>query len=247
MSPPSLHCRPPEPHVLHPTLYHHHGCPILEVPACCGWGPPTPGSQRQRLRASRRNPGPGGPGPELLTEAGGPGDPGCVPTALYQTGRSPEGNEAVCHPDQQVSPAPREEGREPGVRVRRLSSIDVVGERTVAGGSGGHYRLFGNAPGLCSRRCPQHACFTAVTTKHVLRRCQMLLGGQTSLPTLCGLDFCPTNCHVNLMEVSYPKTTPSVGRSFSIRFGRKPSLIGLDPEQGNRTSLLGVVFRSIDT
>uniref|UniRef100_A0A8C4N0R5 Phosphatidylinositol-3,4,5-trisphosphate dependent Rac exchange factor 1 n=1 Tax=Equus asinus asinus TaxID=83772 RepID=A0A8C4N0R5_EQUAS len=50
---------------------------------------------------------------------------------------------------------------------------------------------------------------------------------------LCGLDFCPTNCHVNLMEVSYPKTTPSVGRSFSIRFGRKPSLIGLDPEQGH--------------
>uniref|UniRef100_A0A673V9J7 Phosphatidylinositol 3,4,5-trisphosphate-dependent Rac exchanger 1 protein n=1 Tax=Suricata suricatta TaxID=37032 RepID=A0A673V9J7_SURSU len=50
---------------------------------------------------------------------------------------------------------------------------------------------------------------------------------------LCGLDFCPTNCHVNLMDVSYPKTTPSVGRSFSIRFGRKPSLIGLDPEQGH--------------
>uniref|UniRef100_A0A5F8ASE0 Phosphatidylinositol-3,4,5-trisphosphate dependent Rac exchange factor 1 n=1 Tax=Macaca mulatta TaxID=9544 RepID=A0A5F8ASE0_MACMU len=50
---------------------------------------------------------------------------------------------------------------------------------------------------------------------------------------LCGLDFCPTNCHINLMEVSYPKTTPSVGRSFSIRFGRKPSLIGLDPEQGH--------------
>ncbi|XP_054994912.1 phosphatidylinositol 3,4,5-trisphosphate-dependent Rac exchanger 1 protein [Sorex araneus] len=50
---------------------------------------------------------------------------------------------------------------------------------------------------------------------------------------LCGLDFCPTNCHINLMEVSYPKTTPSVGRSFSLRFGRKPSLIGLDPEQGH--------------
>uniref|UniRef100_G1QAE3 Phosphatidylinositol-3,4,5-trisphosphate dependent Rac exchange factor 1 n=1 Tax=Myotis lucifugus TaxID=59463 RepID=G1QAE3_MYOLU len=49
----------------------------------------------------------------------------------------------------------------------------------------------------------------------------------------CGLDFCPTNCHINIMEVSYPKTTPSIGRSFSIRFGRKPSLIGLDPEQGH--------------
>lgn len=59
---------------------------------------------------------------------------------------------------------------------------------------------------------------------------------------LCGLDFCPTNCHVNLMEVSYPKTTPSVGRSFSIRFGRKPSLIGLDPEQGTCVCLLDLVL-----
>nr|XP_051702031.1 phosphatidylinositol 3,4,5-trisphosphate-dependent Rac exchanger 1 protein [Oryctolagus cuniculus] len=50
---------------------------------------------------------------------------------------------------------------------------------------------------------------------------------------LCGLDFCPTNCHINLMDVSYPKSTPCIGRSFSIRFGRKPSLIGLDPEQGH--------------
>ncbi|XP_063002021.1 phosphatidylinositol 3,4,5-trisphosphate-dependent Rac exchanger 1 protein isoform X1 [Elgaria multicarinata webbii] len=47
------------------------------------------------------------------------------------------------------------------------------------------------------------------------------------------MDFCPTNCHINLMEVSYPKTTTSTGRSFSIRIGRKPSIIGLDPEQGN--------------
>lgn len=59
---------------------------------------------------------------------------------------------------------------------------------------------------------------------------------------LCGLDFCPTNCHVNLMEVSYPKTTSSVGRSFSIRFGRKPSLIGLDPEQGTCVRLLDIVL-----
>lgn len=58
---------------------------------------------------------------------------------------------------------------------------------------------------------------------------------------LCGLDFCPTNCHINFMEVSYPKTTPSVGRSFSIRFGRKPSLIGLDPEQGTCVCLLDLL------
>ncbi|RMB95934.1 hypothetical protein DUI87_28048 [Hirundo rustica rustica] len=50
--------------------------------------------------------------------------------------------------------------------------------------------------------------------------------------SLNSMDFCPTNCHINLMEVSYPKSTTSAGRSFSIRIGRKPSIIGLDPEQG---------------
>ncbi|XP_067410379.1 phosphatidylinositol 3,4,5-trisphosphate-dependent Rac exchanger 1 protein [Emydura macquarii macquarii] len=48
---------------------------------------------------------------------------------------------------------------------------------------------------------------------------------------LNSMDFCPSNCHINLMEVSYPKNTTSVGRSFSIRIGRKHSIIGLDPEQ----------------
>uniref|UniRef100_A0A8C7U2P2 Phosphatidylinositol 3,4,5-trisphosphate-dependent Rac exchanger 1 protein n=1 Tax=Oncorhynchus mykiss TaxID=8022 RepID=A0A8C7U2P2_ONCMY len=46
------------------------------------------------------------------------------------------------------------------------------------------------------------------------------------------MDFVPTNCHVNLMQVSYPKTTTATGRAFSIRFGRKNSFFGLDPDQG---------------
>lgn len=54
--------------------------------------------------------------------------------------------------------------------------------------------------------------------------------------SLNSMDFCPTNCHINLMEVSYPKNTTSAGRSFSIRIGRKPSIIGLDPEQGIQLS-----------
>uniref|UniRef100_A0A663MZX9 Phosphatidylinositol-3,4,5-trisphosphate dependent Rac exchange factor 1 n=1 Tax=Athene cunicularia TaxID=194338 RepID=A0A663MZX9_ATHCN len=53
--------------------------------------------------------------------------------------------------------------------------------------------------------------------------------------SLNSMDFCPTNCHINLMEVSYPKNTTSAGRSFSIRIGRKPSIIGLDPEQVSYT------------
>ncbi|XP_069808805.1 phosphatidylinositol 3,4,5-trisphosphate-dependent Rac exchanger 1 protein [Dendropsophus ebraccatus] len=51
------------------------------------------------------------------------------------------------------------------------------------------------------------------------------------LQQLQSMDFCPTNCHINIMDVSYPKTTTSVGRSFSIRFGRKNSFFGLDPDQ----------------
>uniref|UniRef100_A0AAQ5ZYX9 Phosphatidylinositol 3,4,5-trisphosphate-dependent Rac exchanger 1 protein n=1 Tax=Amphiprion ocellaris TaxID=80972 RepID=A0AAQ5ZYX9_AMPOC len=45
------------------------------------------------------------------------------------------------------------------------------------------------------------------------------------------MDFVPTNCHINLMQVSYPKSTTSAGRTFSIRFGRKNSLFGLDADQ----------------
>ncbi|XP_029467249.1 phosphatidylinositol 3,4,5-trisphosphate-dependent Rac exchanger 1 protein isoform X2 [Rhinatrema bivittatum] len=55
----------------------------------------------------------------------------------------------------------------------------------------------------------------------------------TEAHPLSSMDFCPTNCHINLMEVSYPKTTTSTSRSFSIRFGRKNSFFGLDPDQGN--------------
>ncbi|XP_023691026.1 phosphatidylinositol 3,4,5-trisphosphate-dependent Rac exchanger 1 protein isoform X1 [Paramormyrops kingsleyae] len=50
---------------------------------------------------------------------------------------------------------------------------------------------------------------------------------------LGALDFVPTNCHVNLMQVSYPKSSTSAGRTFSIRFGRKNSFFGLDPDQAN--------------
>uniref|UniRef100_A0A672J3T9 Phosphatidylinositol-3,4,5-trisphosphate-dependent Rac exchange factor 1 n=1 Tax=Salarias fasciatus TaxID=181472 RepID=A0A672J3T9_SALFA len=49
--------------------------------------------------------------------------------------------------------------------------------------------------------------------------------GARAHPLGC-MDFVPTNCHVNLMQVSYPKSTTSAGRTFSIRFGRKNSLFG---------------------
>ncbi|KAI2661661.1 Phosphatidylinositol 3,4,5-trisphosphate-dependent Rac exchanger 1 protein [Labeo rohita] len=47
------------------------------------------------------------------------------------------------------------------------------------------------------------------------------------------MDFVPTNCHLNLMQVSCPKNTTSSSRAFSIRFGRKNSFFGLDPDQAH--------------
>uniref|UniRef100_A0A8C7SZY3 Phosphatidylinositol 3,4,5-trisphosphate-dependent Rac exchanger 2 protein n=1 Tax=Oncorhynchus mykiss TaxID=8022 RepID=A0A8C7SZY3_ONCMY len=40
---------------------------------------------------------------------------------------------------------------------------------------------------------------------------------KTKVFPLHSSDFCPTNCHVNVMEVSYPKTTTSLGSAFGRR------------------------------
>uniref|UniRef100_A0A8C4IPF8 Phosphatidylinositol 3,4,5-trisphosphate-dependent Rac exchanger 1 protein n=1 Tax=Dicentrarchus labrax TaxID=13489 RepID=A0A8C4IPF8_DICLA len=50
------------------------------------------------------------------------------------------------------------------------------------------------------------------------------------------MDFVPTNCHINSMQVSYPKSTTSAGRTFSIRFSRKNSLFGHTHAQLNPMS-----------
>ncbi|XP_075906396.1 phosphatidylinositol 3,4,5-trisphosphate-dependent Rac exchanger 2 protein [Nelusetta ayraudi] len=34
-------------------------------------------------------------------------------------------------------------------------------------------------------------------------------------------DFCPTNCHINVMEVSYPKTTTSLGSAFGVQLDNR--------------------------
>uniref|UniRef100_A0A4W6DYZ4 Phosphatidylinositol-3,4,5-trisphosphate dependent Rac exchange factor 2 n=1 Tax=Lates calcarifer TaxID=8187 RepID=A0A4W6DYZ4_LATCA len=43
-------------------------------------------------------------------------------------------------------------------------------------------------------------------------------------------DFCPTNCHINVMEVSYPKTTTSLGSAFGVQLDNRKNT----PEKGGR-------------
>uniref|UniRef100_A0A665W7R0 Phosphatidylinositol-3,4,5-trisphosphate-dependent Rac exchange factor 2 n=1 Tax=Echeneis naucrates TaxID=173247 RepID=A0A665W7R0_ECHNA len=45
-------------------------------------------------------------------------------------------------------------------------------------------------------------------------------------------DFCPTNCHINVMEVSYPKTTTSLGSAFGVQLDNKKNTL----EKGGRCS-----------
>ncbi|KAI4797777.1 hypothetical protein KUCAC02_024854 [Chaenocephalus aceratus] len=50
-------------------------------------------------------------------------------------------------------------------------------------------------------------------------------------------DFCPTNCHINVMEVSYPKTSGCLGSAFGVQLDSRKSTLerGGRAEQGKTT------------
>ncbi|MCJ8745772.1 hypothetical protein PDJAM_G00134330 [Pangasius djambal] len=59
---------------------------------------------------------------------------------------------------------------------------------------------------------------------------------KTKVSPLHSSDFCPTNCHINVMEVSYPKTTTSLGSAFGVQLdNRKNSTL----EKGSHSAEQG--------
>ncbi|XP_008853008.1 phosphatidylinositol 3,4,5-trisphosphate-dependent Rac exchanger 2 protein isoform X4 [Nannospalax galili] len=59
---------------------------------------------------------------------------------------------------------------------------------------------------------------------------------KSKISPLHSSDFCPTNCHVNVMEVSYPKTSTSLGSAFGVQLdSRKHS----SHDKENKTSEQG--------
>ncbi|XP_066534041.1 phosphatidylinositol 3,4,5-trisphosphate-dependent Rac exchanger 2 protein [Hoplias malabaricus] len=59
---------------------------------------------------------------------------------------------------------------------------------------------------------------------------------KTKVSPLHSSDFCPTNCHISVMEVSYPKTITSLGSAFGVQLdNRKNSTL----ENGNRPTEQG--------
>lgn len=54
-------------------------------------------------------------------------------------------------------------------------------------------------------------------------------------------DFCPTNCHINVMEVSYPKFTTSLGSAFGVQLDNRKNAAEKGgrgaAEQGERSGI----------
>ncbi|CAI5779402.1 3,4,5-trisphosphate-dependent Rac exchanger 2 isoform X1 [Podarcis lilfordi] len=47
---------------------------------------------------------------------------------------------------------------------------------------------------------------------------------KSKISPLHSSDFCPTNCHINVMEVSYPKTSTSLGSAFGVQLESRKHL-----------------------
>uniref|UniRef100_A0AAX7T275 Phosphatidylinositol 3,4,5-trisphosphate-dependent Rac exchanger 2 protein n=1 Tax=Astatotilapia calliptera TaxID=8154 RepID=A0AAX7T275_ASTCA len=56
-------------------------------------------------------------------------------------------------------------------------------------------------------------------------------------------DFCPTNCHINVMEVSYPKTTTSLGSAFGVQLDNRKNTL----EKGGKLNPMVNVQHTITT
>uniref|UniRef100_A0AAY3ZU62 Phosphatidylinositol 3,4,5-trisphosphate-dependent Rac exchanger 2 protein n=1 Tax=Denticeps clupeoides TaxID=299321 RepID=A0AAY3ZU62_9TELE len=52
---------------------------------------------------------------------------------------------------------------------------------------------------------------------------------KTKVSPLHSSDFCPTNCHINVMEVSYPRTSTSLGSAFGVQLDTQDKAGKLTP------------------
>uniref|UniRef100_A0A672QUI4 Phosphatidylinositol-3,4,5-trisphosphate dependent Rac exchange factor 2 n=1 Tax=Sinocyclocheilus grahami TaxID=75366 RepID=A0A672QUI4_SINGR len=64
---------------------------------------------------------------------------------------------------------------------------------------------------------------------------------KTKVSPLHSSDFCPTNCHINVMEVSYPKTTSSLGSAFGVQLDNRKNTL----EKGGMLNPMVYVQHSI--
>ncbi|XP_012690470.2 phosphatidylinositol 3,4,5-trisphosphate-dependent Rac exchanger 1 protein [Clupea harengus] len=120
--------------------------------------------------------------------------------------------------------------REDSQFVRNCSQLMSQGERVVSMPQYEFRNICETKLGSIHRRISSYQRFAEeLKTK----ACPSFKQANSRPHVLGCMDFVPTNCHLNIMQVSCPKNSTSTGRAFSIRFGRKNSIYGLDPDQVN--------------
>uniref|UniRef100_A0A672J6B4 Phosphatidylinositol 3,4,5-trisphosphate-dependent Rac exchanger 2 protein n=1 Tax=Salarias fasciatus TaxID=181472 RepID=A0A672J6B4_SALFA len=90
---------------------------------------------------------------------------------------------------------------------RLTSGCDVIPEELQARFGA----MYGEKAEHINRRITNYRKFSRVLKN---RAWPTFKQAKAKVSPLHSSDFCPTNCHVNVMEVSYPKTTSSLGSAF---------------------------------
>uniref|UniRef100_A0A6Q2X1T2 Phosphatidylinositol-3,4,5-trisphosphate-dependent Rac exchange factor 2 n=1 Tax=Esox lucius TaxID=8010 RepID=A0A6Q2X1T2_ESOLU len=121
--------------------------------------------------------------------------------------------------------------------TRLSSSRDVIPEDLKAPFS----TMCGDRVEHINRRSTNYRKFSRVLKN---RAWPTFKQAKSKVSPLHSSDFCPTNCHVNVMEVSYPKTSTSLGSAFGVQLdNRKSSTLergGRNREQGKQNPMVYV-------
>uniref|UniRef100_A0A6Q2XZ38 Phosphatidylinositol 3,4,5-trisphosphate-dependent Rac exchanger 2 protein n=1 Tax=Esox lucius TaxID=8010 RepID=A0A6Q2XZ38_ESOLU len=100
--------------------------------------------------------------------------------------------------------------------TRLSSSRDVIPEDLKAPFS----TMCGDRVEHINRRSTNYRKFSRVLKN---RAWPTFKQAKSKVSPLHSSDFCPTNCHVNVMEVSYPKTSTSLGSAFGVQLDNRKS------------------------
>ncbi|KAJ8010881.1 hypothetical protein DPEC_G00079750 [Dallia pectoralis] len=118
---------------------------------------------------------------------------------------------------------------------RLTSSHDVIPEEL----RGPFSTICGERAEHINRRITNYRKFSRVLKN---RAWPTFKQAKSKVSPLHSSDFCPTNCHVNVMEVSYPKTSTSLGSAFGVQLdNRKGSTLergGRNTEPGKQNSMV---------
>uniref|UniRef100_A0AAQ5ZNF1 Phosphatidylinositol 3,4,5-trisphosphate-dependent Rac exchanger 2 protein n=1 Tax=Amphiprion ocellaris TaxID=80972 RepID=A0AAQ5ZNF1_AMPOC len=107
---------------------------------------------------------------------------------------------------------------------RLSSSCDVIPEELQVRFSA----MYGERVEHINRRITNYRKFSRVLKN---RAWPTFKQAKAKVSPLHSSDFCPTNCHINVMEVSYPKTKTSLGSAFGVQLDNRKNTL----EKGGRS------------